>query len=168
MGRRLALQILAGKDESPRSNLNSYPTHFRCKFEPENKIKLNLWAMERASPKISDANPLSKDELTNLNLSKKSQKKILPFTEPLFFPQHNEGDEVEIFSCDNFNKSKGLIYIPDYNISDIDHYCSELNKRVKPLRCANSNLKKNTTFTPLQLNFKDKEQLRFIEIPVEQ
>ena len=35
-----ALQIL-GEDESARSNPHSYPTHYRCKMDPENKRKFN-------------------------------------------------------------------------------------------------------------------------------
>ena len=37
VGRRRALQILAGEDESPRSKPQSYPTHFTFKMNPENK-----------------------------------------------------------------------------------------------------------------------------------
>ena len=39
VGRRTALQTLAGEDESPGSNPQSYPTHFKCKMEPEKKKK---------------------------------------------------------------------------------------------------------------------------------
>ena len=46
VGRRRALQILAGADESLRSNPQSYPTHFRCKMDPENKRKFNPWVIE--------------------------------------------------------------------------------------------------------------------------
>ena len=37
VGRRIALQILAGEDESPRANPQSNPTHFRCKMDPEKR-----------------------------------------------------------------------------------------------------------------------------------
>ena len=36
--------------------------------------------------------------------------------------------EVEIIACDKINQSKGLIYIHDYDIPDIDDYASELKK----------------------------------------
>ena len=36
--------------------------------------------------------------------------------------------EVEVLACDKINQSKSLIYIHDYNIPDIDEYCSELKK----------------------------------------
>ena len=39
VGRRQALQILAGGDKSPRSNPLSYPTQFRCEMGPEKKRK---------------------------------------------------------------------------------------------------------------------------------
>ena len=48
VGRRSALQILAGEDESPRSNPHSYPTHFRWKMDPEKKMKLGPWAIEKS------------------------------------------------------------------------------------------------------------------------
>ena len=40
-GRKRALEILAGKDESPRSNPRSHPTHFRCKMDPDKNRKFN-------------------------------------------------------------------------------------------------------------------------------
>ena len=43
MRRQRALQILEIEDESPRSNPQSNPTHFRCKMDQENKIKFNPW-----------------------------------------------------------------------------------------------------------------------------
>ena len=47
VGRQRALQILAGEDEFPRSNPQSYPTHFRCKVDSETKVKFNPWALEK-------------------------------------------------------------------------------------------------------------------------
>ena len=48
MGRQRAVQIMAGEDESPRSNPQSYPTHFRCKMDLENKRNFNPWAIENS------------------------------------------------------------------------------------------------------------------------
>ena len=48
VGRQRALQIQAGEDESPRSNAQSFPTHFACKMDPENKITFNPWAIEKS------------------------------------------------------------------------------------------------------------------------
>ena len=48
VGTRRALQILAGEDEFPRSNPQSYPTHFRCIMDPENEMKFNPWAIEKS------------------------------------------------------------------------------------------------------------------------
>ena len=55
--RRRALQILAGENESPKSNPNSGPTHFRCKMDREKKRKFNLWAIEKSFPNKLEANP---------------------------------------------------------------------------------------------------------------
>ena len=41
VGRRRALQFLAGEDASSRSNPLLYPEHFKCKMEPEKKGKFN-------------------------------------------------------------------------------------------------------------------------------
>ena len=38
---RKALQILAGEDESPRSNTHSYSIYFINKMDPEKKRKLS-------------------------------------------------------------------------------------------------------------------------------
>ena len=48
LGRRRALQFMAGEDEFPRSNTQPYPIHFRCKIDPENKRKFNPWAIEKS------------------------------------------------------------------------------------------------------------------------
>ena len=40
---------MAGEDVSPKSNHQSYPTHFRCKKDPEKKRKFNPWAIEKSS-----------------------------------------------------------------------------------------------------------------------
>ena len=48
VGRRTGLQILAGEDESPRSNTQSYPTHFTCKMNPEKKRTFNVWAIGKS------------------------------------------------------------------------------------------------------------------------
>ena len=45
---RRALQILTGEDDSPRSDPQSYPTHFRCKIDPEKKRTFNPWAIEKS------------------------------------------------------------------------------------------------------------------------
>ena len=39
--RRRAFQILAGEDESPRSNPHSYSTHFTCKIVQEKERAFN-------------------------------------------------------------------------------------------------------------------------------
>ena len=48
VGRRRALQTLAIKDDSPRSNTPSFPTHFTCKMDPEKKRTFNPWAIEKS------------------------------------------------------------------------------------------------------------------------
>ena len=48
VGRRRALQIVAGGDESPRSNTQSFPTHFTCRMKQEKKKTLNSWAVEKS------------------------------------------------------------------------------------------------------------------------
>ena len=43
-------------------------------------------------------------------------------------PQYDGRGVIEIFDCDKINQNKGLIYIHNYKIRDIDDYCSELKK----------------------------------------
>ena len=47
VGKQKALQILAGEDESQRSNPQSYHTHFRRKMYPGKKRKFNPWGIEK-------------------------------------------------------------------------------------------------------------------------
>ena len=49
--------IMVGEEESPKSNLNSYPTHFRCKIDPEKKRKLKSWAKEKSLTQEIRRNP---------------------------------------------------------------------------------------------------------------
>ena len=51
-----ALQIL-GEDESARSNPHSYPTHYRCKMDPENKNKFNPWPIVKSSTQENGSQP---------------------------------------------------------------------------------------------------------------
>ena len=45
--RRRVLQILAGEDESTRSNPQLHPTHFKCKMNPKRK-KINPCSVEKS------------------------------------------------------------------------------------------------------------------------
>ena len=78
--------------------------------------------------------------------------------------------EVEIYAYDKINQSKGLIYIHNYNIPDIDDYGSELKKEYNLLDVQKSTRLKTkiSTSTPLLLTFKEKEPPRLIEIQGEQ
>ena len=74
VGRRRALQILAGEDESPRSNPQTYPTHFRYKMDPENKKNFNTCPIEKSftqeigsEPAIIRSNNQSKFVIENPN-----------------------------------------------------------------------------------------------------
>ena len=46
--------------------------------------------------------------------------------------------EVENFACDKINQNKGLVYIHDYNIPDIEDYGSELKKEYNLLDVQNA------------------------------
>ena len=83
---------------------------------------------------------------------------------------YKERVEVGIFAFDKINQSKGLIYIYDFIIPDIDGYCSELKEQrnLSDVQKATSMKTKNITSTPLLLTFKEKEPPRFIELPGEQ
>ena len=78
--------------------------------------------------------------------------------------------EVEILACDKINPREGLIYIHDYNISDIDDYDIELKKEYNLLDLQKTTWikTKNNTSTPLQLISNEKEPPKFIKIPGEQ
>ena len=133
MGRRRALQILAGEDESPRSNSQSYPTHFRCKMDPEKKRTFHPWAIEKSFTQEIGSKPaitMSNNESEN---NEKESKFISTITS-LCSPQLQGRVEVEIFACDKINQSQGFIYIHDYNIPDNDDYGNEIKEIIKPPR----------------------------------
>ena len=116
VGRGRALQILAGEFESPRSNPQSYLTHFRCKMDPEKKRTFSPWVTEPASIRSNNESEFV------IEISSGKENKILPNITSLCSPQFQEKVEVEIFACDKINQSQGLIYIYDYNILDIEDY----------------------------------------------
>ena len=77
VGRRRALQILAGGGESPRSNPQSYPTHFRCKIYIEKKTTFNPWAIKQSFTEEIGSKPAyrrSNYESVFRNLKRKSKQ----------------------------------------------------------------------------------------------
>ena len=93
-----------------------------------------------------------------IEISNKKESKIPPTLKSLCFPQYLERVEVEIFSYDKINQSKGLIYIQDYKNLDIDDFGRELKKKYNPSEVQKATwLKpKNITSTSLLLTFKEK------------
>ena len=57
------------------------------------------------------------------------------------------------------NQSRGMVYIHDYNIPDIEHYCNELKKEYSLIGVQKATWLKNKdiTSTPLLMNFKQKK-----------
>ena len=103
MGKQRALQILAGEDESPRSNLQSNPSHFRCKMDQENQIKFNPWAIEKSSTQKNGSDPATirsnnESEIV-IAISNKKKSKNFPTIISLYSSQFQIRFEVEIFAC---------------------------------------------------------------------
>ena len=121
-----------GEDESPRSNPQSYPTHFRCIIDTGNKIKFKPWAIEKSfTQKIRNkpATIRSNNESEFVfEISNEKGNKTLPTIMSLCSPQFHERVEVEILTCNRTNQSHCLIYIHDYNIPDFEDYGSELKE----------------------------------------
>ena len=174
VGRRRALPILAGEDESPRSKLQSYVTHFTCKMDLENKRTFNPWTIENSlTPEIGSKPATIKSNNESefiIEISNEKESKILPTITSLGSPQFQERVKVEIVACDKINQTQGLIYIHDYNIPDIEEYGNELKKEYNLLDVKKATwiTTKNISSTPLLLTFKEKEPPIFKEIPEEQ
>ena len=134
---------------------------------PEKKRNFNPWAIEKSFTQEIGSTPAtirSNSEIEFvIEISNEKYSKFLPTMELLCFSQYNERVEVEIFARDKINQTKGLINIHDYNIPDIDDYCSELKKEyiIPDLQKKKTWIKtKNITSTPLLLTFKGKEPPR--------
>ena len=88
VGKRRPLQILAGEDESPRSNFISYHTHFRCKMDPEKKIKFNPWAIEKNYIQEIGRKPVTIKSINEtevvFEISNEKESNILPALKSLF------------------------------------------------------------------------------------
>ena len=87
-----------------------------------------------------------------IEVSNEKERKTLPTTKSLCSSQFQEKVEVEIFACDKINQSKGLIYIRNYNIPDIDDYGSEPMEECKILYVQKATWMKtkNTTSTMME------------------
>ena len=90
-------------------------------MDQENKIKFNSWALEKCLTQEIGSKPAT----IRSNNESESQAK----NKSLCSPQFHKRVEVEIFACDKINERKDLIYIHNYNISDIDDYGSEPKKK---------------------------------------
>ena len=84
VGRRRALQFTAGEHMSPRSSPQSYPAHFRCKIDPEQKRKSNPWAIEKSFTQQIASKPATKRSNNKskflIEISDEKESKILPHT----------------------------------------------------------------------------------------
>ena len=94
VGRLRALQILAGKDESPKSNPQSYPKHFRFKMDPGKKIKFNPWAIKNCFTlktwSKSATIRWNKEFELIIETSNEKESKIFPTLTSLCSPQFHE------------------------------------------------------------------------------
>ena len=177
VGRRRAIQMLAGEDESPRNNAISYPTHFRCKMITDENKKYNPWAIEKSFTNEIGKKPISIRSSAQpseyiIEIAKESESKILPTIKSLALPEYQKTVQVEITPCNSINQCKGLIYIQDHNVSDnntADNFCSRLQKEynLHEVQKAIWIKTKNPNSTPLLLTFRENEPPRFLNIPGE-
>ena len=103
-----------GKDESPRSNPQTYLTHFRCIIYPKNKENQPVGNRKEPHPK-SGSKPATirsnnKSEIV-IEILNEKESEILPTIKSICSPPFQKRVEVEIFACDKFNQRKGVIYI---------------------------------------------------------
>ena len=103
VGRQRALKFVAGEDESLISNPHSYPTHFRCKIDPDNKRKFSPRAIEKSFIRKIGSKPATirsnNESEFVIEISNKKESKILPAIKSFCFPQYQGRVEVEMFAC---------------------------------------------------------------------
>ena len=106
-----------------------------------------MWAMEKTFNQETGIRPatirLTNESEVVIEISNEKKNKIIPTIESLCFTQYNAMIQVEIFTCDKINQSKGLIYIQNCNIPDNDEYCCELKKEYNLSDMIKKNLDKN-------------------------
>jgi len=80
-GRRRAIQILSGEDESPANNSTKFPTHFSCQINPEQKKKFSPWMIQKCVTQKLGTNhePSDRKENPNLSLKSTTKPKVKPF-----------------------------------------------------------------------------------------
>ena len=78
-----------------------------------------------------------------IEISNQKERIVLLTITSLCSQQHQERVEVEIFACNELNKSQGLIYIHYNKIPDTEDYISELKKEYNLLDVKKRNLDKH-------------------------
>ena len=109
VGRRRAIQILSGEDETPANKSTKFPTHFSCQMSPEQKKKFSPWMIQKCFTQELDNKPRtirtkSESEFI-IEVNNEAQSKAI-----LSITKLNNVD-VQITECANINQSKGLVYI---------------------------------------------------------
>merc|ERR1719259_523039 len=170
VGRRRAIQILSGEDETPTSKSTKFPTHFSCQMNPEQKKKFSPWMIEKCFTQVLWTKPRSirskSDSEFIIEINTEGQSRNILSIEKL------NNVDVRITECTNINQSKGLVYIYDYNVPDSDfkEYSTDLKKAFNLVHVQKAFWikTKNNTATPLILTFREKEPPKFLNILGEQ
>jgi len=108
-GRRWAIQLLSGEDETPANKSTKFRTHFSCKMNPEKKKKFSPWMIQKCF----------KQELGNKprTIRSKSESEFVievnneAESEAISSIKKLNNIDVRITKCTNINQSKGLVYI---------------------------------------------------------
>ena len=112
--RRRPLRSLTGEGESPRSNPQAYPTHFKCKMDPENKRKFKPWAIEKSFTQEIGSKPATiksnnESEIV-IEISNEKESKFLSTIKSLCFSKLKNSIATKSTNAKAYN----------YNIPDID------------------------------------------------
>ena len=91
-------------------------------MDPEKKIKFDPWAIEKSFTQEICCKPatIRSNNESEIVIEISNEKINLPTITSLCSPQFHERVDIETFACNKINQSKGLVYIRDYNIPDIE------------------------------------------------
>ena len=129
VGRRRAIQILRGDDESS-FNGNSFPTHFSCKMDPAKKRSFTPWALEKCITHELASKPSSIRSKGDTEFIIQVDNEKDSITLPRIKKLNNV--EVQIEECKDINQSKGLIYLyGDKHQIHNEAYQKDLKKEFK-------------------------------------
>ena len=163
VSRLRAMQMLNGQ-EVIQLNKGKYATHFRCEMDSTKKRRLNPWLLEKCLQEKIGQKPKSirAESSTNfvIEVQDRQQSEIMESLQSI------NGIAVKIYKHPNYNTSKGILNVYDYNMQDFETYKEFLKEEIgaREIEEATWIKSRNTRATPLIVTFNQIDPPEYVNI----